>query len=102
MVLVRMVFQTKWGKIQDVVSEFKESQDMMRRVAGPNVHVRLLTDLSGPFHTLVQEIEVQSLAEWEQIRAKMVSEPEMQQLGADREIPFESGSTEYYTIEASF
>ena len=73
MIVVRMVFQTKWGKAQEAVDMFAQAADMMRKLTGTNAHVRVLTDLSGPFHTVVQEIEVESLAKWEQLRAAMFS-----------------------------
>ena len=47
---------------------FKLSGEIARTMVGPNVRVRILTDLSGPFDTVVQEIEVESLAEWERLR----------------------------------
>ena len=101
MILVRMVFQAKWGNAQAVVEEFKQSADVMRKIVGPNTRARILTDLSGPFDTVVQELEVESLAEWERLRTAIFSDPEFQQRQTgDR--PFKSGSTEFYTIEATF
>ncbi len=102
MILVRMVFQTKWGKAQEVVDEFKKNADMMRRVTGPRVRGRVLTDLSGPFHTVVQEMEVESLAEWERIRTAMFSDQEAQQQMGDPGDLLESGRAEFYTIEATY
>lgn len=75
---------------------------MMQRILGHDVHGRILTDLSGPFDTVVQELEVESLAEWERIRAAMFNNPELQEAQASGENPFESGSTEFYTIEETF
>jgi hypothetical protein len=75
---------------------------MMQRILGHDVHGRILTDLSGPFDTIVQELEVESLAEWERIRAAMFNNPELQEAQASGENPFESGLTEFYTIEEIF
>ena len=102
MIVVRFVFQAKFGKAGEVVEGFKEGAEMMRRVAGPNAKVRLLTDLSGPFDTVVQEVELESLAEWEQLRAKIFSDSEFQEAQAASEIPFISGRTEFYTLEAAY
>ena len=102
MIVVRFVFQAKFGKAGEVVESFKEGADMMRRVAGPDAKVRLLTDLSGPFDTVVQEVELDSLAEWENLRAKLFSDPQFQEAQADREVPFTSGRTEFYTLEAAY
>ena len=55
MIVVRFVFQTKWNRADEVVNNFKEGAEMMRRIAGPEAKVRILTDLSGPFFTVVQE-----------------------------------------------
>lgn len=102
MIVVRLVFQTKWDKADEVVNGFKEGAEMMKRVVGPEARFRILTDLSGPFFTVVQEMELESLAEWERIRATTFSDPEFQGAQAARDNPFESGRTEFYTLEASF
>jgi hypothetical protein len=99
MVLVRMVFQTEWGKAHQVVDRFTQDAEMMRRIIGPDVRARILTDLSGPFHTVVQEIEVESLAEWERMRTAIFTNPEFQEAQASSDTPFVSGRTEFYTIE---
>ena len=66
------------------------------------MRVRILTDLSGLFDTVVQEMEVESLAEWERLRAEIFSNPDFQQSQASGELPFESGRTKFYTIEGTF
>jgi hypothetical protein len=73
---------------------------MMRRITGSTGRVRILTDLSGPFNTVVEEIEVASLADWERQRAALFADPEFQQSQAVSDLPFESGRMEFYTIEA--
>ena len=97
MILVRHVFQTKWGKAHEVVEAFKKSEEIMGEKYG---RFRILTDLSGPFHTIIQEIEVESLAEWEQNRAEIFSNPEFQKVQAGMVDVFESGRAEFYTIES--
>lgn len=103
MILVRMIFQAKWGKAGKVARQFAESNELMQRVLGQDVRMCVLTDLSGPFDTVVQEFEVESLAEWERGRAKIFSCPEFQQAQVSMtENPFVSGRAELYTIEAEF
>lgn len=102
MILVRFVCQAKFGKASDVVAGFKRSNEIARTVAGPNVRVRLLTDLSGAFDTVVQELELESLAEWERLRAVIFSNPEVQEAEASLPDVIVSGQTEYYTIEAEW
>jgi len=99
MIVVRFVFQAKWGKTQEVVDGFKKYVEPMKRMMGPEGKIRLLSDLSGPFHTVVQEFEVKSLADWERFRAEMFSSPEMMDEGGGGENPFEGGSLEFYTLE---
>ena len=101
MIIVRFVFQAKPGKAGEVVKGFKEGAEMMRRVAGSNAKVRLLTDLSGPFDTVVQEVELESLAEWEIVRTKIFSDPKFQEAQVGGESPILSGRTEFYTLEAA-
>jgi hypothetical protein len=98
MVLVRLVFQVKWGKAEEVVAAFKESQSTMdERFGGRS---RILTDLSGPFHTVVQEIEAPSIGEWERRRPQIFADPEFRRSQARMENLIESGRAEFYTIEA--
>lgn len=100
MVLVRFVCKAKFGKASEVVAGFKQSQEIIRRAVTPELRVRLLTDLSGPFDTVIQELEVESLAEWEQLRTAIFSNPQVQEAEAAMPAVIESGRTEYYTIEA--
>jgi hypothetical protein len=93
-----MVFQVKWGHTHEVVADFKEFQQIMQRESGGRGCI--LTDLSGPFNTVVQEIEVESLAAWEQQRAEMFSRPDFQERQARSAGLIESGQVEFYTIEA--
>jgi len=102
MILIRFVCQAKFGKASDVVAGFKRSNEIARTVAGPNVRVRLLTDLSGAFDTVVQELELESLAEWERLRGVIFSNPEIQEAEASVPDLIVSGQTEYYTIEAEW
>jgi hypothetical protein len=102
MIIVRIVCQAKFGKAREVVAGFKQSAEIVRTLAGPNVCGRLLTDLSGSFDTVVQELEVESLAEWERLRAIIFSHPEVQETEASLPQAIVSGQTEYYTIEAEW
>jgi hypothetical protein len=38
MILVRLAFQAKFGKTNEVVAAFKQGQEMLRPIVGPNVH----------------------------------------------------------------
>jgi hypothetical protein len=102
MILVRIVCQAKFGKASEVVAGFKRSAEIVRRLVGPNVRSRLLTDLSGPFDTVVEELELESLAEWERLRAVIFVNPDVQEAEASLPDLIVSGRMEYYTIEATY
>ena len=96
MILVRHVFQVKFGKMDAVLAGMAEMRAMGESLGLSQG--RVLTDLSGPMFTLVQEVEVESLEAWQAGRQKMFSSPEWQ--GASTTMPdvFESGRVEFYTI----
>jgi hypothetical protein len=101
MVLVRIVFQAKAGCANELVAGLKQGMGMMRSLNPQARHVRILTDLSGPFDTVVQEIEVDSLEDFMKGQATMFSDPRWQKLmeeSRSRDLMV-SGSKEYYTVE---
>ena len=100
MVLVRFVFQAPAGKAGQIANEYRKNLDKMKQMMGGNLHLRILTDLSGPFDTLVQEVTVESLAAWEKIRTAMFENPEFGQALEGAQFTYLSGRTEFYTIEA--
>jgi hypothetical protein len=95
MMLVRGVFQAKYGKSGDLVALFTEAHEKW-----PEQYAdRILTDASGPFFSVVVETKVESLAEWERRSAEFFALPEFGDWFA-RMIPLvESGSREFYNIE---
>jgi hypothetical protein len=66
MIVIRNVFRLKFGKAREAVALFKESNAIQKRVgAGADFQVRLLTDVTGAFYTVVMEITAPSLAAFE-------------------------------------
>ncbi|MBI5878051.1 MAG: hypothetical protein HZB53_10385 [Chloroflexi bacterium] len=63
MIVVRGVFQAKYGKGNELVELLKEGNVLWPAGAGRNA--RILTDLSGPFFTVVSEAEFDSFSAWE-------------------------------------
>ena len=95
MILVRDVFQAKFGKGGELVALFQEARRQGLSMYGE----RILTDASGPFYTVVLETTTESLAEWEQRIAEIFARPEFGAWFA-RMIPHvESGRREFYNIE---
>jgi hypothetical protein len=102
MILVRIVCQAKFGKASEVVAGFRRSAEIVRTLTGPNVRSRLLTDLSGSFDTVIEELELESLAEWERLRALIFSNPQVREAEATLPDLIVSGQLEYYTIEGMY
>ncbi len=97
MILVRDVFQAKYGKGGDLVALFKEVKEKWPGSA--QYGYRILTDASGPFFTIVTETEVPNLAEWERLIAEVFSLPEFGEWFARMTPLVESGRREFYNIE---
>lgn len=64
MIVVRNVFQLKFGKARDALALWKEGREIARRTGSPE-SMRAMTDLVGSFYTLVMEEEYESLSAME-------------------------------------
>jgi hypothetical protein len=100
MVVMRQVFQATFGQGGTLAAAMAaELARMMPGMATPRTW-RVLTDLSGPFDTVVLEIEAESLAAHEQGRAEMfASEAFRESIGRTAHL-MASGRNEFFTIEA--
>jgi len=95
MILVRDVFQAKYGRGNELVKLLKEAKEMLPHGRG----MRILTDASGTFFTVVTEMEVESLAEWERQLAGEFAMPEFGEWFARMMTMVDSGRREFYHIE---
>lgn len=100
MIIVRNVLQAKFGKAGQLAAEFSRTNPGMGSELGLARRWRVLTDLSGPFDTVVQEVEAESLAEWEQARAKLFQQPSFREAFERTQGLVVSGRNELWTIEA--
>ena len=92
MIVVRGVYRAKYGRGDDLVQLFKEG-----KILWPNMRFRLLTDLSGPFFTVVTEAEYENLSAWE-AEARVFSDSRFP-AWFERMIPLvESGQREFYNL----
>ena len=64
MIVIRNVFRLKFGKAKEAVALLKEGVAIQKR-AGATFQSRILTDITGPFYTLVLEITVPNLGSFE-------------------------------------
>lgn len=96
MIIVRDVFQAKYGKGGDVVALFQEARQEWTQAGYAS---RILTDVSGSFFTVVTETEVESLADWERRTAQIFSLPQFGDWFHRMEPLVQSGQREFYNIE---
>jgi hypothetical protein len=96
MILVRDVFQAKYGKGNELVAVLKQGGELMRKHA--RLSGRILTDASGPFFTVVTETEVESLGAWETALATGFGDPAFEEWFAQMVPLVECGRREFFTI----
>ncbi len=96
MILVRQVFQVKYGCMDKLMAYFNSMPENVRSASNIS---RVLTDISGRNFTLVFETKAESMdAYWEGLKAMF-----REQGGSGQADPMEqyidSGYKEFYTIE---
>jgi hypothetical protein len=101
MILVRQTFQGQFGSGGKLAAAMIAGNRALAEVFTGQGSWRVLTDLSGAFDTVTLELEVESLAAWEQLRAQIFTRPELQELMASTAGLIASGHSEYCTIEAA-
>lgn len=100
MLVVRDVFQAKYGRGDELVALFKEiAEHWQKGVHRVQLHGnRTLTDASGAFFTVVTEIEVDDFAAWQQFMAEEFAMPEFGEWFARMTPLVESGRREFYNL----
>ena len=73
MIVIRNVFRLKFGQAREAVTLAKQGLEIQKRVmTGIDYSSRLLTDVTGPFYTLVLELTVPNFSSFETLRATPV------------------------------
>jgi hypothetical protein len=103
MIIVRTVFQGSYGKGGELAALQTATARKFITELGGGHPWKVMSDLSGPFDTIVMEVEVASLAEWEGMRSRMFESATFREamattMGAARAMTV-SGRTEYWTVE---
>jgi hypothetical protein len=97
MIVVRNVFQLKFGKAREALAVMKEGVAIQKRLAAEG-SARLLTDVTGRHYTLVLEVTMPNLAALEAMVPRVFGNPEFQQ-NYQKMVPLvESGHREIFTI----
>ena len=97
MIVIRNVFRLKFGKAKEALPLIKESVAIQTR-AGLPVTSRILTDLTGPFYTVVLELTVASLSAWEAEAPKFMANKDFQANYQKLTPLVESGHREIFTV----
>ncbi len=97
MIVVRNVFQLKFGQSKPAVAAFKEGRALMQKLSG-NATGRLMTDLVGKSYTLVHELQFENLTAFEQEMRKVMVSPDWR-TWYETFLPYcESGSREIFNV----
>jgi hypothetical protein len=97
MIVVRNLFQVKFGQSKPAVAAFKEGRALIKRI-GLNAESRLLTDLVSTSYTIVHELTFENLSAFEQEMKKVTGSAEWR-AWYDTFVPYcVSGSREIFNV----
>lgn len=99
MIEARTVYQLKFGKIDQAVALFKRVPKFVTQPDGAQAHYHLLTDISGPMYTLVEEVMLPGLGEWETGRETVFRHAQFGDWFQAFQLIVEDGRHEFFTIE---
>jgi hypothetical protein len=99
MIVVRNVFHLKFGKAKEAIALVKEGIAIQKRaLTDVESSTRLLTDVTGPFYTLVLELTVPNLATFESYAPRLFGDKDWQ-ANYQKMLPLvESGHREVFTL----
>jgi hypothetical protein len=99
MIVVRNVFRLKFGKAREAVALVKEGMAIQKRVmTGFEYSTRVLTDVTGPFYTLVLELTVPNLAIFETNAPRLFGDKDWQANYQKMSALVDSGYREIFSI----
>ena len=98
MILVRDVFRLKFGKARDALAAFKEVGEAAKGMGYGSDSFRVLTDLVGPYYTLVLETTYAGLSAYEQMGTKIMANQEWRNAYQKFTPHVESGYREIFTV----
>ncbi len=96
MIVVRNIFHLKFGKAKEAIAVWKEGMALNKRLGMPES--RLLTDLVGPFYTIVLETPFESLSAWENTGKNVMGSEEWRLWYQKLTALTESGYREIFSI----
>lgn len=96
MMMVRLVFQAKYGKGADLLDLFKDAHRRWNDLYTG----RILAERDGAYVTVISETEVESFEEWERRLAYVFAQPDFAIWFLRMTHLVESNRRELYTVEA--
>ncbi|HLF19879.1 MAG TPA: NIPSNAP family protein [Bacteroidota bacterium] len=96
MILIRDVFQVKFGRMKEAKALAKQDIDFQKR-SGVS-QSRFLTDLTGPYYTLIMETTYDNLATYEKTLKETLTSKEFKKWYKKFMPLVESGRREMFTI----
>ena len=100
MILVRDIFQLRFGSARDAVALWQEGLQFIREGHGAR-DARVLTDLTGPYYTLVLETTYENLGEFESNGQRVMADARWREWYARFTPLVESGRREIFTVVGS-
>jgi len=97
MILVRNVFQLKFGKAREAKALMKENEALQKKHGGGS-SVRFLTDVTGQYYTFVMEMTYENLASFERSATEMMGSKEFGEWYQKFTPLVESGRREIFSI----
>ena len=79
MLLIRDVFKCKPGQAKNLADKFKKGSEIMTQSGGPS-SMRVMVDYVATYWTVVLEMEVESLDDFEKGMKEYASNAEMQKI----------------------
>jgi len=97
MIVIRNTFHLKFGKAREAVAVLKEGVAIQKRAGSP-FPTRILTDVTGPFYTIVLELTAPSLSVFEAEAPKILGDKDWQ-ANYQKLVPLvESGGREVFNV----
>lgn len=100
MIVDRAVIHAKFGKGGELAAIFAKTVESMMKELGVTRKWRVLTDRSGTFDTVVFELEAESIAEHDALRARIFQTKAFRDSMAQMQGLQAGGHREFYAIEA--
>ncbi|HEX5411509.1 MAG TPA: hypothetical protein VFZ27_06570 [Terriglobia bacterium] len=97
MIVIRNVFRLKFGKTKEALALIKEGVAIQKR-AGLELDQRILTDLVGPFYTVVLEMKIPGLSDLETNMSKVMGNKDWQANYQKIIALVDSGYREIFTV----